>query len=97
MNSTRISQALLKVTESFSASPTHSWLCGVVVKTPDWESLGFSSNTGFFLFLSSLISLILNTKSEKHKSLEQANISIGMCQHSFCPKGKGSLYDVTSY
>ena len=28
------------VTESFSVSPTHSWLCGVVVKVPDWESVG---------------------------------------------------------
>ena len=40
MNSTRISQALLKAVESFSGSPTHSWLCGVVVKTPDWKSVG---------------------------------------------------------
>ena len=40
MNSTGISQALLKVTESFSVSPTHSWLFGVMVMTSDWESVG---------------------------------------------------------
>ena len=40
MNSTGISQASLKVTESFSMSPTHSGLCGVVVMTSDWESVG---------------------------------------------------------
>ena len=49
-------------------SPTHSWLFDVMVKTPDWESVGFESNTGIFgVFLKgapSLISLILNTRSE---------------------------------
>ena len=36
MNSTRISQAWLKVTEIFSVSPI---LFGVMVMTPDWESV----------------------------------------------------------
>ena len=40
MNSTRISQAWLKVAESFSLSPTQSWLFGVMVVTPDLESVG---------------------------------------------------------
>ena len=40
--------------------------------TPDWESVGWESkySTGIFSFLKknpSLISLILNTKSEKHE------------------------------
>ena len=50
MNSTRISQTLLKVTESFSVSPTHSWLCGVVVMTPDWESVDFEFKYRNFCF-----------------------------------------------
>ena len=69
VNSTKISQAWLKVTESFSVSSTHSWLCGVVVKTPDLESVGCEFKYRIFCFWkekSSLISLILNTKSEKH-------------------------------
>ena len=73
MNSTRISQAWLKVTENFSMSPTHSWLFGVVVMTPDWESVGCEFKYSDILFFgkkkSSLISLILNTKSEKHDCL----------------------------
>ena len=40
MNSSTISQARLKFTEGFSVSPTHSWLCGVMVMTPDWKSVG---------------------------------------------------------
>ena len=57
-------------------SPTHSWLCGVVVMTPDWESVGWGEGGSnairgiLFIFWkekSSLISLILNTKSEKHE------------------------------
>ena len=40
MYSTRINQARLKSTESFSVSVTHSWLCGVIVMTHDWESVG---------------------------------------------------------
>ena len=50
MVSTRISQALLKVTESFSVSPTHSWLCGIVVKTPHWESVGCEFKYRIFVF-----------------------------------------------
>ena len=63
MNSTRISQARLKATGSFSVSPTHSWLCGVVLKTPDWELVGCEFKSRFFfLFFEekpSLNSLIL--------------------------------------
>ena len=52
MNSTRISQAWLKVTESFSLSPTQSCLSGIMVMTPDWESVGceFKYSTGIFFF-----------------------------------------------
>ena len=51
--------------ESFSVSPTDSWLCGVVVKTPD---LGVQIQDFFCLWKEkpSLISLILNTKLDKH-------------------------------
>ena len=69
MNSIRISHAWLKVTESFSVSPTHRWLFDVMVMTPDLKSVG--CDAGIFVFWKekpSLISLILNTKSEKHKS-----------------------------
>ena len=53
-------------------SPADSWLCSVVVKSPDWESAGceFKYSAGMFSFLkekSSLISQILNTKSEKRE------------------------------
>ena len=68
MNSTRISQASLKVTESISVPSTHSGLCGVVVMTSDWESVGCEFKYRSFCFWEekpSLISLILNTKSEK--------------------------------
>ena len=30
----------MRATEIFSVFPTHSWLSGVVVKTPDKESVG---------------------------------------------------------
>ena len=40
MNSTRISQAWLKATESCSVSPTHSWLFDVMVMATDWGSVG---------------------------------------------------------
>ena len=30
----------MNVTESFSMYATHSWLCGIVVMTLDWESVG---------------------------------------------------------
>ena len=63
MNSTRISQARLKVTERFFVSPTHNWLFGVMVLTTDLESVG--SDIGIFVFWKerpSLISLILNSK-----------------------------------
>ena len=44
-----------------------------MVMTPDWESVGceFKYSTGTFIFLNekpSLVSLILNTESEKHES-----------------------------
>ena len=53
---------------SFSLSLIHSWLCGVVVMAPDWESVSceFKYRIFFWKEKSSLISLILNTKSEKH-------------------------------
>ena len=42
-----------------------------MVMTPDWESVGceFKYSKGIFIFLikKSLISLILNTKLEKHE------------------------------
>ena len=38
--STRISQAWLKATESFSVSLSHSWHFGVVVSKPEWWSGG---------------------------------------------------------
>ena len=64
---------LANATENCSVSPIHSWLCGVVVKTPDWEldlvgcEFKYSNFWGFFWKENpSLISLILNTKSEKH-------------------------------
>ena len=50
MNSTRISQAGLKATVSFSVSASHSCLCGVVVKTPDWESVGSEFKYRSFCF-----------------------------------------------
>ena len=65
MNSTRISQAWLKAIESFSVSPTHSWFFGVMVMTPDWESVGCGFEYMYFSFWKerpSLISLILNPK-----------------------------------
>ena len=42
---------------------------GVMVMTPDWESEGceFKYSTRIFSFLKKKPSLILNTKSEKHK------------------------------
>ena len=49
-------------------TPTHIWLCGVVVKTPDWKSVGWGSSTGLFVFWKgkpSIISPLLNTKLEK--------------------------------
>ena len=71
MNSTRISQARLNVTESFSVSHSHSWLFGVMVKTLDCESVGCESKYRNFLFFWKekpwLISLILNTNSEKYQ------------------------------
>ena len=30
---------------------SHSWLCGVVVKTPDWESVGCEFKYSNFLYL----------------------------------------------
>ena len=34
----------------FPVSPIHSWLCCVVVKTPDWESVGSEFKNCNFLF-----------------------------------------------
>ena len=65
MNSTRISHARLKVTESFSVPPTHSWLS----RNNGYDSCEFKHSTGIFSFAKknpSLISLILNTKSEMY-------------------------------
>ena len=60
MNSTRISQARLKTTERSYVSPTHSWLCGVVVKTPDWESVGNELKyRNFRIFFGKKASLII--------------------------------------
>ena len=53
----------------FSVSPTNSWLCNVVVMTLDWESEGCEFKYRNFCFWKErlcLISLILNTKLEKH-------------------------------
>ena len=52
-------------------SPTHGWLCGVVVMTPDWESVGceFKYRNFFWKEKPSQISLILNTKSEKNMNV----------------------------
>ena len=57
------------VLKDFSVSPTHS--CGVVVKTLDWELVSYLFKYRNFCFWkekSSVINLILNTKSEKHDS-----------------------------
>ena len=51
LNSAKISEAQMKVTENFSVSPTDSCLCGVVVKTPDQCSRSqqvLTCNAGFF-------------------------------------------------
>ena len=100
MNSTRISQAWLKVTESFSMSPNHSWLCGVVVMNPDWESVGCEFKYSDILFFgkkkSSLItsSLILNTKSEKH---EWFYIGLfGLSKTSYCDQDSIQLSIISS-
>ena len=58
-------------------SASHSWLCGVVVKTPDWKSVGSESKYSNFSFFweekNSLISLILNTKSQKHVYINKSD------------------------
>ena len=82
MNSTRISQAWLKVAESFSVTPTHSWLCGVVAKNPDCKSVGWGFKYRIFYFWkekSNLTSLILNTKSEKHDSDWKLRNEVNSC------------------
>ena len=56
-------------------SPTHSWLCGVVVKTPDRESVQIQEFFCFCKEQSSLISQILNTRSEKHDSVDYSLFS----------------------
>ena len=68
MNSSRISQVWLKVTEIFSVCPTHSWHFNVTVMIPDWESVGCQFEYRKIWFLnetSSVFSLILklNRKS----------------------------------
>ena len=60
----------MKATESFSVSPTHSWLSGVVVMTPDMGisrlCVQIQEFVGVFGKKSlDLISLILNIKLEK--------------------------------
>ena len=53
--------------ESFSVSPTHTWLFGVMVMTPDWESVRYEfkySHLYFWKERPSLISLILNSKQD---------------------------------
>ena len=54
-------------------SPIHSWLCGVVVMTPDWESVGYEFKYRIlFVFWkekSGLISLILNSKQKNPKCM----------------------------
>ena len=53
-----ISQVWLKVTESFYVSPTHSWLFGVMVMTPDWISVGCEFEYRNFCFWKERPSLI---------------------------------------
>ena len=85
MNSTRISHAQLKVTESFSVSQTHSWLswCNGYDSWPRisrlWVQIQHRSFNFFGKKKPSLISLILNAKSEKHdwnKCLIEMSFSI---------------------
>ena len=55
----------MKVTESFSVSPTHSWPFCTIVMTPDGESIGCEFEYGNFCFWKegpSLISLLSNSK-----------------------------------
>ena len=57
--------------KAFLYVPLTAASVGVMVMTPDWESVGceFKHRIGIFRFWKekpSLISLILNTKSEKH-------------------------------
>ena len=64
-------------------SPTHSLLYGEVVKTPDLESVGLGFKYRNFCPWKekpSLISLILNTKSEKHDYL---SFLFGYASHRF--------------
>ena len=59
-----------KATESFSVSPTHGWLFGVVVMTPDRESAGCEfkyRNSCLGKEKPRLISLILYLKWENPK------------------------------
>ena len=44
-------------------SLAHSWLCGGLDMTPDWESVQIQEFLIFWKEKPSLISLILNTKS----------------------------------
>ena len=52
-------------------SPAQSWLCGLVVKTPDWESVGyeFKEILTFLERKSNLISQILKFKIGKTRLL----------------------------
>ena len=59
-----------RLLKAFLCLPLTVGSVGVMVMTPDWESVGceFKYSTGIFSFLKekpSLINLILNTKSEK--------------------------------
>ena len=77
--------------KTFLCLPLTVGSVGIMVKTPDWESVGceFKYRIFFGFFWkrnSSLISLILNIKSEKHiLSLENCGYSVadsGMCRTS---------------
>ena len=57
----------------FCDSPLIVGSAGVMVMTPDWESVGCEFDTGIFSFLKEkpgLIRLISNTKSEKTRMFE---------------------------
>ena len=63
-------------------SPTHSWLFGVMVKTLDLESVGcelrYMISFVFWKEKPSLISLILNTKSEKHNCCQKIMLGLAV-------------------
>ena len=87
MNSTRISWEWLKATDDFSVSITHSWLFGVMVMTPDWESVGCEFQYRNFCLwkerpsLTSLI-LIQNRKNQIINTCDEC----GQYQYWMVPK-----------